>query len=115
MLVDDEGGHLRIDILRSVDEAVDGAGVVAALGAQHQGCLAGIGGEDDIAVYALGDVARERGLAGARVTEEAEDLWPACLQPGGNLDQRAVLLRRPHMVQRPSPSAAAMLAKTLRR
>ena len=67
----------------------------AALAAHHQGGLAGIGAEGDLAVDALRDVAGERGLAGAGVSEQAEDRTLAAAQPRGNGRERGVLLRRP--------------------
>ena len=77
---------------------------MAALGAQDGGRLAGEGAESDLALDALGDVARERGLAGAGIAEEAEELRLAALEPGGDGRQRILLLRRPGR-HRPRASA----------
>ena len=52
---------------------MDGGRVAAALAAHDVSGLAGEGGEDHVA-GALGDMARERGLAGAGIAEEAKDL-----------------------------------------
>ena len=63
--------------------------------AQHEGRLAGIGAEGDLAVDALGDVPGERRLAGAGIAEEAEDRPVAAAQPIGDGLQGGILLRRP--------------------
>ena len=86
---------LGLGLARPVDEAVDGARALAALGAQHQRRLAGEGGEGDLAFGILGELARERRLAGAGIAEQAEDLRLAALQPGRDGLERVVLLRRP--------------------
>src|ERR1700687_2697505 len=74
-------------------------GVVAALVAHHQRRLAGEGGEFHLAIDAVGDVARQRGLAGAGIAEQPEHrrravLAGLCLQPVGNGLQRGILMRR---------------------
>ena len=68
---------------------------MAPLVAQYERSLAGIGGEDDIAVDGLGDMARERGLAGAGIAEHAEKLRLAALQPARHGGQGHILLGRP--------------------
>ena len=88
-------GPVLVLAAQPVDEAVDGGGVAAALAAHDMGRLAGEGGEDDVAAALLRDMAGERGLAGAGIAEEAEDLRLAGLQPGGDRGQRFVLLGRP--------------------
>ena len=93
--VDDEGRALLVDPARAVDQGMDGLGFAAALVAQHQRGLAGVGGEDDIAVHRLGDVPGERGLAGAGIAEQAEHLRRARLQPARHLGQGGILLKRP--------------------
>ena len=70
----------------------------AALAAHDQRGLAGEGREQHLAVDALGDVPRERGLAGARIAEQAEQLRRAAraglgFQPVGNRVERLILLR----------------------
>ena len=65
-----------------------------ALRAQHLRRLAGEGGELHLPVDMLGEIARQRRLAGAGIAEQAEDLRPAGLQPPRHGLQRVVLLRR---------------------
>ncbi len=55
-----------------VDQAVDGGGALAALGAHHLRRLAGKGREQNLAVDALGDMTGEGGLAGAGIAEQPE-------------------------------------------
>jgi len=57
------------------------------------GGFPGIGGEADAAVDMFGEVLGERGLAGAGVTEQAEDRRAAGMQPAGGSAQRTILLR----------------------
>ena len=93
-----EARHFLAAFARAVDQAVDGGGAVAALAAHHQGGLAGEGGELHLAVDAFGDVARQRGLAGAGIAEQAEDRRRAVRaglggEPGIDGLERVVLLR----------------------
>ena len=83
---------------RAIDQRMDGGGVVAALVAHHQRRLAGEGGELHLAVDALGDMPRQRGLAGSGIAEQTEDRRRAvpaglCLHPVGNGLQRGILMR----------------------
>src|SRR6202012_3321097 len=78
---------------------VNGGGVVAALVAHHQRGLAGEGREFHLAVDAVGNMARQRGLAGAGIAEQLEPrrravLAGLCLHPVGNGFQRGILMRR---------------------
>ena len=71
---------------------------VAALAAHDQRGLAGEGAERDLAVDALGEVAGERGLAGAGIAEQAEDLPRSAaarprLEPGRDRVERGILMR----------------------
>ena len=89
--------HFLAALARAVDQAVDGGGAAAALAAHHRGRLAGEGGELDLAVDVLGDVAGERGLAGAGIAEQAEHLRRAVgaglgLEPGGDGLEGVVLV-----------------------
>src|SRR5690606_12807215 len=78
-----------------VDERVDGRGALAAVLAHDQRGLAGEGRVFHRA-HALGEVARQRRLAGAGPAEQAEDLRAGLvLEPGGNGEQRRVLLGGP--------------------
>ena len=90
--------HLLATLARAVNERMDGGGAVAALAA-HYGCrLAGEGGELHLAVDMLGEMAGERGLAGAGIAKQAEHLARVAvrtrliLQPGGDRLQRGVLM-----------------------
>ena len=69
-----KSGPPSSDSRGAVDHRVDGRGLVAALLAQDRGRLAGEGAEGDLALDRLGDVAGERGLAGAGIAEQAEQL-----------------------------------------
>src|ERR1700733_9430548 len=78
---------------------MNGGGVVAALVAHHQGGLAGEGREFNLAVDAVGDVPRQRGLAGSGIAEQPEYRRRAvlagfCFQPVGDGLQRGILMRR---------------------
>ena len=81
-----------------VDQAVNGGGAFAALAAHHQRGLAGEGGEQNLAVDRLGEVPRQRGLAGAGVAEQPEGLGRAALpglglKPGRDRLEGGVLMR----------------------
>ena len=80
--------------LRPVDQRMDGARIGRALGAQHLRRLAGEGGELHLAVDMLGEIARQRRLAGAGIAEQPENLRPAGLQPSRDRLQRVILLGR---------------------
>ena len=84
----------RLLAARPVDQRVDGARIGGALGAQHLRRLAGKGGELHLPIHMLGEIARQRRLAGAGIAEQAEDLRPACLEPPRHRLQGIVLLRR---------------------
>ena len=73
VVVEDEGRPDFVLAAHTVDQAVDGAGVRAALAAHDVGGLAGEGGEDDVAVGTFRDMAGERRLAGAGIAEKPED------------------------------------------
>ena len=80
-------GHLVFDRFlapRPVDQRVDGARVDRPLGAQHLRGLAGEGSELHLPVDMLGEIARQRRLAGAGIAEKAQYLRPAVLQPAGD-------------------------------
>ena len=84
-------------LARAVDEAVDCRGVPAAFAAHHARRLAGEGSEFHLAVGLVGDVAGKRGLAGAGIAEQTEDLRRAVraglgLQPFGDNGQRLLLV-----------------------
>ena len=49
VVVEDEGGAVLVLAARTIDQAVDGAGALTALGAHHMGGLAGGSGEGDLA------------------------------------------------------------------
>ena len=94
-----EARLLDAGFARAVDQRVDRRGVVATLVAHHQGSLAGEGRELHLAIDAVGDVPRQRGLAGAGIAEQPEHrrravLAGLCLQPVGNGLQRGILMRR---------------------
>ncbi len=84
----------RLLAARAVDQRMDGARVGGALGAQHLRGLAGEGGELNLPVDMLGEIARKRRLARAGIAEQAENLGTAGLQPSRHRLQRVVLLRR---------------------
>ena len=86
-------GH-RLLAARPVDQRMDGARIGGALRAQHLRGLAGEGGELHLPVDMLGEIARQRRLAGAGIAEQAEHLRPPGLQPSRDGLQRVVLLRR---------------------
>ena len=93
-----EARHLLAALARLVDQAVDGGGALAALAAHHQRGLAGEGREQHLAVDRLGEVAGERGLAGAGIAEQPEDLRRAALpglglEPGRDRLERGILMR----------------------
>ena len=76
---------------------VEAAG--AALAAHDQRGLAGEGREQHLAVDAFGDVPGERGLAGARIAEQAEDGGGVAsaglgLEPVRDRGERIVLMGR---------------------
>ena len=71
----------RIGLPQPVDQAVDRARFLAALGTQNERSLAGERREGDAAVAILGDFLGERGLAGAGIAEEPEQLRLAAFQP----------------------------------
>ena len=84
---------------RAVDQRVDGGGVVATLVAHHQRRLAGEGRKLYLAIDAVCDVTRQRGLAGSGIAEQPEHGWGAVLaglglEPFGNGLQRGILMRR---------------------
>ena len=83
-------------LARAVDQAVDGGGAAAALAAHHRGRLAGEGGELHLAVGLVGQMLGERGLAGAGIAEQAEDLVAAVrarlgFEPIGHGFERLIL------------------------
>ena len=86
-------GH-RLLAARPVDQRMDGARIDGALRAQHLRGLAGEGGELHLPVDMLGEIARQRRLAGAGIAEQPEHLRPPGLQPSRDRLQRVVLLRR---------------------
>ena len=90
--VEDEARPDLVLAAHAVDQAVDGAGVRAALAAHDVGGLAGEGGEDDAAVGALRDMAGKRRLAGAGIAEKPEDRAVAGLEPGPDGGQCILLL-----------------------
>jgi hypothetical protein len=83
----------RLLAARAVDQRMDGAGVGRPLRAQHLRRLAGEGGELHLSVDVLGEVARQRRLAGAGIAEQAKERRAPFLQPAGDGLQRLVLLR----------------------
>jgi hypothetical protein len=91
--VEGEGRTALVALLAAVDQRMDRRRIVAALLAHHRGRLAGEGAVDDRAVDVVGDTAGERGLAGAGIAEQAEDLVAALLAPAGDGFQRRILLR----------------------
>ena len=80
-------------LARAVDEAVDGRGIPAAFAAHHARGLAGEGGKLHLAVGLVGDVAGERGLAGAGIAEQTKDLRRA-VRPGLDFSQSATTSAR---------------------
>ena len=92
--VEGEGRPSLLGLLAAIDQAVDRRGVVAALRPHHRGGLAREGAEDDIALDIVGDPARQGGLAGAGIAEQAEHLRTAGLAPLGDGFERRVLLGR---------------------
>jgi hypothetical protein len=94
-----EGRGLRLPLDRPVDEAVDRGRPLAALAAHHQRGLAGESREQGLAVDVLGEMLGERGLAGARIAEQAEyrrraGLAGPGLEPSRDRAQRGILLGR---------------------
>src|SRR4051794_25945833 len=78
---------------------MDRGSVVAALAAHYQGGLAGKGREFDLAADPVGDVPRQRGLAGSGIAEQPEHRRRAVparlgLQPIGDGFERRILMRR---------------------
>src|ERR1700722_13017819 len=90
-----EGWRAFGTLARPVNERVDGRRARAALRSHHQGGFAGEGGERGLAARALGDVARQRRLADARVAEETKHLRLALFEPSADLVDRLGLLARP--------------------
>ena len=82
LVVEDEGRLLAVNLLRTIDQAVDGARILAATRAHDERGLAGIGGENNRSVEMFGEMARQGRLARAREAEQAKHLWLAALQPG---------------------------------
>ena len=77
----------------------DTRGAIAALAAHHQRGLAREGAEDDLAIHIFGEMARERGLAGARIAEQAKHLRRAGdagarLEPGRDRLEGGILMWR---------------------
>ena len=66
---------LLLAFKRLVDQAVYRGGAAAALAAHDLRGLAGEGCVKHLAVHRLGDMLGERGLAGTRIAEQAENLW----------------------------------------
>ncbi len=95
--VEHEGRLLAVDLLGPVDQRMDRARVGTAARLHDQRRLAGVGGEDDVALDAFRQMARQRRLARAGVAEETEHLplAPARLQPTADLVERARLFGRP--------------------
>ncbi len=81
VFVENEGRLLRIGRPQPVDQAVDRARFLAALGTQNERGLAGESREGDTAIAILGDFLGERGLAGARIAEQPKQLRLAAFQP----------------------------------
>src|SRR6185312_9207452 len=84
---------------RAVDQRMDRRCAVTAFAAHHRRSLAGKCRELHLAVDRIGEMAGERGLAGAGVAEQPENLRRAvgaglCLAPGLDGHQRLILLRR---------------------
>ncbi len=75
---------------------MDRTRVSATLGTHHERGLARESRKGDRAIDILGDFLGERGLAGAGIPEEPEQLRLAAFQPRGDGFQRRVLLRRPN-------------------
>jgi hypothetical protein len=78
---------------------VNGRSALAAFAAHYGRRLAGEGGEPDLAVGVIGEVAGQRGLAGAGIAEQAKHLRRAVgaglrLQPRGDGAERVILSRR---------------------
>ena len=86
-------------LARAIDQAVDRARAAAALAAHHQRGLAGEGRVLHLALDMRREMARERGLAGARIAEQAEQLrrpgfaGPR-LEPAGDRLEGRVLMGR---------------------
>ena len=95
VVVEREGRRALVALAGAIDQRMDRRSADAALGAHHQGRLAGEGGEGRFAARRLGDVARERRLADAGVAEQAEHLRFAGLEPSPDLVERGRLLGRP--------------------
>src|SRR5690606_8153325 len=83
----------RLLAARAIDQRVNGSGVGRALGAQHLRGLAGEGRELNLTVDMLGEIARQRRLAGAGITEKPKERLLPLLQPAGHGAERLVLLR----------------------
>jgi len=86
----------------TVDQGVNGSGVLAALLAQHMCCLAGESAETDITVNSFRQVPCKGGLSGAGKAEQSEHLTVAALQPGGGILQGSILLGGPGHGEAPS-------------
>ena len=94
-----EGRRLLAALARAIDQAVDRGRAAAALAAHHQRGLAGEGRVLHLAVDMRREVPRERGLAGAGIAEQAEELRRAALarlvaEPARDRLQRGVLMGR---------------------
>jgi len=79
----------------AIDQRMDGGGPDAALRAHHQGRLASESGEGRLALRPLSDMARQRRLADAGITEQPEHLRLAGAQPLRHPVEGRLLLARP--------------------
>ncbi len=88
--------ELRATLIRfpgAVDHRVDGGCVGATLRAKHESSLARISAECDVAIDAFGDMARQRRLSRAGISEQPEEWLLAPAKPIGDGLQGSVLLR----------------------
>ena len=98
---------------------MDRGRALAPFGAHHQRGLAGERREFHLAVDVRGEVARKRGLAGARIAEQAEELRRAALarlvlQPAGDHVEGRVLMGREFWHEIPNGSCEGALVATRR-
>ena len=96
VVVENEGRLFGLRVGRAIDEAVNRARVLAALGAHDERRLAGEGCEGDVALDMFGKMPRERRFARSGVSEQPKHLPRAGrFKPARDGGQRLILFGRP--------------------